>query len=159
MKVRLDKWQEVNLLNLTGLSFYSDQYTIGDKPVEQLQCKSGGNECDEFRPKIIYCKNEDYMNLKKVNETELSWSCDSKDLKLSSYYIKQNSSHVKCQDQYRSDSGIFVVQGSCYLIYEQAKSGVYRNLLVGFIFILVVSLVVGFYFYCKTKRSGYEPIV
>jgi len=148
--------EPVDLLNVPKLSFYKDLNTLKNR--SQIECISFNDECDDGEPDKIICLNNDYKNYSKVNSTTLNWTCKP-DLLSYSYYIDENSVEVKCENLFKTDKGIFVAAGSCYVSFILYKKAVYKNYLFILIAALVLSLIIGLVFYLRNRRKrGYTSV-
>lgn len=152
-------FEYIDLMTVQNLTFYRDYYTIGNQKRLQLNCTSMyGDEC-EHQPTNIFCVNNDYKDVSKVNAVRLNWSCRPSQL-LNTYYIEANSEDVQCEEGNRTSTERPVISGSCSLSYTLARTPIYRSWLFFFIAVLVLLLVISLIFYLRQKkrRSGYVTV-
>lgn len=56
-------FERIKLKDVEALTFYKGRYTVGRKPIAQLNCKSHHGLCYKYQPEVVQCQNVGFDGL------------------------------------------------------------------------------------------------
>ena len=106
----------VELRNVKELYFYQGRSIIGNKPVQQYDCRNlspANNYCSNYRVKVMRCVNLDY--LKRGSNR---WKCEAYNERIPSHLSIANEK-VICERHPKYTTS--VIEGSCHLEFNYIR--------------------------------------